>query len=133
LKLKILASNIQFILYKGITLILFSYYKIIKDKKKNLTNIFLYENIIKEEYISTVWLKEDFWKFFVEDEIKKVNNEYLNFDLYKEVGLIMIKLGLGMKMVKKSFLNVDTFKILDDENYQKLEIIIDSGDLNYEI
>jgi hypothetical protein len=45
----------------------------------------------------------------------------------------MIKLGLGMKMVKKSFLNVDTFKILDDENYQKLEIIIDSGDLNYEI
>ena len=132
MKLKILASNIQFILYKGITLILFSYYKIIKDKKKNLTNIFLYENIIKEEYISTVWLKEDFWKFFVEDEIKKVNNEYLNFDLYKEVGLIMIKLGLGMKMVKKSFLNVDTFKILDDENYQKLEIIIDSGDLNYD-
>ena len=46
------ASNIQFILYKGITLILFSYYKIIKDKKKNLTNIYLYENIIKEEYIS---------------------------------------------------------------------------------
>jgi hypothetical protein len=126
------ASNIQFILYKGITLILFSYYKIIKDKKKNLTNIFLYENIIKEEYISTVWLKEDFWKFFVEDEIKKVNNEYLNFDLYKEVGLLMIKLGLGMKMVKKSFLNVDTFKILDDENYKKLEIIIDSGDLNYD-
>jgi hypothetical protein len=69
------ASNIQFILYKGIiTLIKFSYYKIIKDKKKNLTNIFLYENIIKEEYISTVWLKEDFWKFFVENEIKKVNN-----------------------------------------------------------
>ena len=132
MKLKILASTIQFILYKGITLILFSYYKIIKDKKKNLTNIFLYENIIKEEYISTVWLKEDFWKFFVEDEIKKVNNEYLNFDLYKEVGLLMIKLGLGMKMVKKSFLNVDTFKILDDENYQKLEIIIDSGDLNYD-
>jgi hypothetical protein len=44
----------------------------------------------------------------------------------------MIKLGLGIKLVTKSFLNVDTFKILDEDNYQKLEIIIDSGDLNYE-
>ena len=126
------ASNNQFILYKGITLILFSYYKIVKDKKKNINEVFLYENIIKDQFVSTVWLKEDFWKFFVEDEIKKVNNEFLNFDLYKEVGLVMIKLGLGIKLVKKSFLNVDTFKILDEDNYQKLEIIIDSGDLNYE-
>ena len=30
--------------------------------------------ILKKKNTLYVWLKEDFWKFFVENEIKKVNN-----------------------------------------------------------
>jgi hypothetical protein len=113
-------------MYKGYTITLFVYYKIIYDNKKKVNAYFLYQEFKKCNIKCDIWLNPKFWEMFIQDEIDKrsINgnsNEILK--LIKDICTLMIKLELKSVIIKNSLLSAFSKELLlhDNDKYIQLE------------
>lgn len=114
-----------FLMYKGYTITLFVYYKIIYDSKKKVNAYFLFQEAKKCNVKCEVWLNTKFWELFILDEVDKRNirgdcNEI--FALVKDVCVLMVKLELKSGVIKSCLLSTFSKELLrDNDKYVQLE------------
>ena len=124
-KEKEILNKEDFLMYKGYTIVAFSYYKVTLESKKRLNAYFIYEELNQLNIKSDLWLNEMFWQFFILDEIEK-SESTSNYDevlnIMKTICSIMKKLKLSLFLIKKSLLGAFGMKLLFLENkYDELE------------
>ena len=123
---KDLCNRDCFLMYKGYTITLFVYYKMVYDNKKKANAYFMFQEFKKCNIKCDVWFNTKFWEMFVIDEVDKRNirgncNEILK--LVKDVCTLMIKLELKSVIIKNSLLSTFSKELLlhDNDKYIQLE------------
>lgn len=130
---KDLSNRECFLMYKGYTITLFVYYKIIYDPKKKVNAYFLYQEFKNCNIKCDVWLNTKFWEMFIMDEIDKRNihsncNEILK--LMKDICALMIKLELKSVIIKNSLLSTFSKELLSNDNDNNRYIQLEDFILN---
>ena len=128
----------EYIIGIRLTLACFSFYKIEKDKKT-----FVYQNLVKNNYVHKIWMIDTFWlEFFKMEMTEEKRNEEINinnldndksviefkskFAIIMEIALFISKIMMNLNLKKEFIINVFEKIILPvyESDYDNINKII---------